>query len=439
MAIESYWLTRWVDEFEIRQDWEVGNVFRDKAANKRLIEIIQEAAAEQTTSPYPGRAEIGDSIVAGSQIDLSSTIGCSAYECMQSSIDDTFKNVWHYFDRIVVQGLDPGDLIRRAQRSKSESSKNDFLSVIHTQIHVLLHLREIGAEDLVAFLTKPHHFCQEHWREHGKILGIEDVFDPEKQKKIIARMIRDSIFESHKIEADRWTATLSGPGIDSSQTFILNSKGRPTRKCLAGHILEGYTTAKVADVALSRALMLPLVAPTNLPWAGRSSNRPSLPTSNSVALELSLPIFAELPVADFLKLRRDEQPYFDRFRAALREAIASRLTPENAGKSASEIAQSIEVDYLRPGLADIERQVRSQRKAIVKQTAVSLTMGAISASIGALDSMPLMIAGGAIGSSVPLAPLINKYIGERDTAIPMSDLYFLWYASRHAKHRRKPR
>ncbi|HXS61876.1 MAG TPA: hypothetical protein VN767_03330 [Streptosporangiaceae bacterium] len=439
MAIDSYWLTRWIDEMEIFRDWEVGNVFKDRTATKRLIEAVEEAAVEQKTSPIPSRAEIGDSIVAGSQIDLSGTIGCSAYECMQNNIDDIFKNIWHYFDRVVVQGLDPRDLIAGVQKSKSESAKRDFVSRIHTQMHVVLHLREIGADDLVTFQSKPHHFCEAHWREQGNLLDIEDVFDPEKQKKIISRMIKDSSFESHKIGPQKWAATLSGPGIGPSQSFIFSGKDKPSRKCVAGHILRGYTTATVADVELSRRLMLPLVAPTSVPWAQRSPNRALLPTAESVALELSLPVFIELPVADFLKLRRDQQPYFDRFRDTLHKAIVSRLTPENAGKSAGEIAHLIEVEDLRPGLADIECRVRSQRKAVIKQSAVGLAIGAISTTIGALDSMPLIIAGGAIGSSVPLAPLINRYISERDTAIPKSELYFLWQASKHAKHRRRPR
>jgi hypothetical protein len=153
-------------------------------------------------------------------------------------------------------------------------------------------------------------------------------------------------------------------------------------------------------------------------------------------LALELPVFTDLSASDFLKLREDEQPYFERFRAALREAISSRLVPENAGKSAGELAQSIENDFLRPGLADIERRVRGNRKALMKKGTLSLAIGASAATIGALSSVPLMITGGvaALGASVPLAPLINKYIDDRDTSIPMSDLYFLWYIGKHGKH-----
>jgi len=62
-------------------------------------------------------------------------------------------------------------------------------------------------------------------------------------------------------------------------------------------------------------------------------------TAENVALELQLPVFNELTIGDFIKLREDEQPHFDRFRSALRQAISERLTPENKNKTAAKLLE----------------------------------------------------------------------------------------------------
>jgi hypothetical protein len=113
------------------------------------------------------------------------------------------------------------------------------------------------------------------------------------------------------------------------------------------------------------------------------------------------------------------------------------LTPENANKSAAEVAQSVENEVLRPHLAEIESRLKTNRKALIKKSGVSISIGASAATVAALSAVPLMIGGGiaALGAAVPLAPLMHKYIEEKDVSIPMDEFYFLWSINK-AKHHR---
>src|SRR5215472_12477425 len=155
MNAAPYWLCRWIDEEGIQAEWETVNALKSDKATGRLYEVLHEAADRRRRLEVPSRADVGDSIVAGSGIDLSGSIGCGADDCLRGSIDGTFKNIWHYFDCVVVEGLDPLRLADGLDRAKSESAFASAMAKIADQVNLVLYLRETGADKTTIFANKP--------------------------------------------------------------------------------------------------------------------------------------------------------------------------------------------------------------------------------------------------------------------------------------------
>jgi len=110
-------------------------------------------------------------------------------------------------------------------------------------------------------------------------------------------------------------------------------------------------------------------------------------------MQLRLPVFNKLNTADFLKFREDERPAFERFRRSLRDEIRRQLTTAADDEPPDRIARNVEDDYLRPGLAEIEQQLRGSRRALIKKSSASLAIGSSVATIGAIASIPMPISG----------------------------------------------
>ncbi len=431
-SIGEYWLSQWLDEYEIHSDWEIDRVlFRDFSSVDRLKEIANEAASKASVPPPDG--SLGESIVAGSRLDLSARITCGGFDCMRAEVDSAFKNIWHYFDSVVVEGMSPVRAARRFGRSGRPEQLFMLLRTIANQLQLLLYLRDIGAGNSVIFLDKPFGYCEEHWGELAKRVGLFEAFHEGTHDKVIKKLAKHTVLEYEWSDVPpSWTVRVSGDFFEEPLRHVLPQPDRPDPEEVIRHIVADYASRTIADVELSRELSLPLIEPAGIPWVTqRSANTAKQPIAEAVALELNLPVLADISVKDFLKFRNDESPYFERYRAALRTAISERLTPENASKSSAEIARSIEADYLRPGLAEIERQFRSNRKALTRKSSASVAVGTATAVIGALTAMPLLI--GSAVAAASLVPVFHKYQDDR-TSIEMSDLYFLWHLQKKARH-----
>ena len=162
MTGRNYWLANWADEQGItsRRDLE-----RPVSAAS-----VQEALrlAEAATSAPAGPEHSSMSVVAGRQMDLSDVLACMAPKCLASQVDVLFAEVWHYFDKIVVEGLAPRRFLAQAN-SRSES---DLVDRLKAHVGTILYAREIGAEGYLEFREKPHAFCSEHYRKHAEELGL---------------------------------------------------------------------------------------------------------------------------------------------------------------------------------------------------------------------------------------------------------------------------
>lgn len=430
--MSTYWMYDWLDENEVKAPWEINNAIGTARGFKRLAELQEEAFAAEENSEQilPQR-----SIVAGRSLDLSGNIACGGYACLQRDIDMGFLQIWHYFDGIVVSRLNPGlvyDAVRNDGRGGFARTR------VLDYLRILLYIRAIGAEPWVTFADKAQELHDHDWRSLARSLNVIDAFEGPRNEQLVKAIARNTHFNVRRIQANQWDVHVSGGYFKTGQSTVMNQSTRPTIEDLSRRILKNYGLAAIEDVAAAQNLSLPLVQPTSVPWI---SGKKHTPTQDEVALQLRLPVFSDLNVADFLKLREDERPAFELFRTGLRDQIQSKLDSAARGDTAAGIARNVEDDYLRPGLAEIEQRIRGSRKALIKRTSISLGIGTSAATISAMSSVPMMIAGSvvALGSAVPLAPLLGSYIDEVNKEIPMHKLYFLWRLKKQGKHWSKHR
>lgn len=444
IASSTYWLSRWLDDNGIVNEWEINQVLSRESGFRSICDAAEQANEALGVS-RPAARDLPNAIVAGRRLDLSGQLTCTAYECLREDIDTAFKQIWHYFDSIVVEGLSPRIVVDDVRRAKDDRAKKYVTYSIREQARLLLYLRNIGADKYTLFEHKTFAFCQDHWLEHAKTLGIREALDESKRADLVRHIVDFSEFRITPQRDGSWSvAILKAPFDKPDHLVVLGAK--PTPKKIAHHILVDLATATISDVELARRLSLPLAEGTSMPWMARVRSRARTTgnadkarqtelTPDDVALQLRLPVFDRLPTADLLKLRDDERPDFEAFRSALRQAIRERVASASYGESASAIAKSIDEDYIRPGLAEIERKLRGGRQALIRKTAIDLAIGTVAAGVASMTSIPLMIAGGvaALGSAVPLAPALHNYIDDTRAA-KMTDLYFLWRMEQRASH-----
>ena len=426
----TYWLYQWLDEMEIRTEWELNNVLRDRAHFKRLAEL-HEADAEANVRSIP----ISNSIVAGRSLDLSGSIDCGGYPCLRRDVDVAFLRMWHYFDGIVIASIE-----HRTTREAAQNDGDAYIAQTFLMDHlrILLYLRSVNADQWVTFVDKDQGFIEDDWRPLARSLNVLDAFEGRRHEQIVKSIAKNTHFQVSRLRQGVWQVRLTGGYFTEPQRVTFSQRERPTIDDLSRRILANFGRAALEDVATAEQLGLPLAHPTTVPWI---SSRKHVPTQEEVAIQLHLPVLSDLNVADFLKLREDERPAFEKFRKGLRDQIRSQLAAAGKGDTAARIAQNVEDDYLRPGLAEIEQKLRGSRKALVKKSAVSLGIGTSVAVVGAISSVPMMIAGSvvALGSAIPLAPLIGSYLDETNKEMPMSELYFLWRLKKKGKHWEKHR
>jgi hypothetical protein len=204
MTASHYWLAQWLDENEIHSEWELDHTLNSQSGFNGLMEAIFKAAQDFRASQemrkgeaeYPDSNVLSDSIVAGRKLDLSGKASCSSYNCLRQGIDSTFKRVWHYFDQIVVEGLAPDWLAQEIESANAERIPFTILK-IRDQARLLLYLRDIGAERFVVFHPRSY-FCQEHWAEHARELGLAAAVNESRREKTVRDIIKSSEFDIRK-------------------------------------------------------------------------------------------------------------------------------------------------------------------------------------------------------------------------------------------------
>jgi hypothetical protein len=417
----KYWLYRWIDEFQVHSHEDVSRRLQEKAAAARFMELISEEAGNFDDLDPLGES---DAVLAGRRIDLSGVVQCSHYNCLRKVIDDVFARMWHYFDKVVVEGVSIGYIMQLIQAGATQQ----WVSRIEQEVQVLLYLRNIGAEPYLIFVHKAV-FCADHFTEEAAALGIYPTFNEVDHEKVARKIIRKANFNVVSIENNWW---VSVDGAQLQQPFQVYFEGpkRPTKRLITEHLIKLYSFSLVTDVVTSRYLGLPLAETVQGDWLAKKS-RAGKVSEPDVALQLNLPVLDGMPLKDFLKLREDERLNFEAFRLALRSAIRSEISSDISGPS-SQIARSVVQDTVVPSLVNIERRMRTGRRALLKKTVLNVSVGSATVTVGALTSIPLIIATGVAAIAATLA-FAGKAVDD-GSAVELSDYYFLWQAQKAAKH-----
>jgi hypothetical protein len=147
-----------------------------------------------------------------------------------------------------------------------------------------------------------------------------------------------------------------------------------------------------------------------------------------IALNLALPVLEGVPAAELIRVRQAEALSFERFRQSLRLAIQDRLT--NSQATPAQLATEIVDDVVNPALYDIQQRLSAAQDVLVRKSAVSIGVGAISTTIGLIAGMPLLLPAGVAWALLP-GQHYMKYLEEKRD-IELSDMYFLWRQEHYA-------
>lgn len=422
---KAYWMFEWLDRHRVTTSEGAKLLLSNPVALNELRQIAQ-AADEQEPSSLESR----DAVLAGRGIDLSGQLDCFHMKCRRLQVERLFSKVWHYFDVIVVQ-----DSIAHEVAYHWQNPTNDRKKWLLGRIAVLLYLREIGAESLLEFRTRPPG-CLKHLKKHTTDAGLQRVLENEDA-------IVDEIAKAAHITFTDKTGgiqfTLNYPPFEHTQWGFLSRKGaghkslKQQKADAVRQILEKFLAYLAADVSAARECRSPLGA------AIRFHNRllqEALPTTVAdVAFNIKLPILEGVLPSTLIEIRRDETEYFLRFKSALRIAVEERL--KNAASSnAKAVAQEVVRDIVEPELHKIRGRLKAAERATAKKTALGLGLGTLATACGMLAGLPAPVAfGGGMTAALGVSGTAFGRLLDEQSEVEMSDMYFVWKAQEHAAHR----
>lgn len=411
--VSDYWLAQWLDDQGIENE---GDLERRLSAPNALKSIEEHALRFLApTTPLTGQAPI----VAGSTLDLSGHMSCNHPDCLKLQVERLFGRVWHYFDEIVVTGLDVPNPSAGYKPTDEEAA--DYLETVKNHSQTLLFIRDSGAEDSLIFRPK-RHFCVTHGVAR---IGVSRIL--EEHDAYVEGLLDGGVLVADPWWAeDHWVVLAAPPGAGYATQIPLGLPESATReeleKAAAEQIFHMEVDSLAGDLEAAREMKSPLAMEyeTHEDWLAWTDARPSVA---QVAYELALPVLEDVPLRDIVRIRQEEWEHIDAFRQALKAAIRDGLA--NAGDaSAVEIAQTISDDVIQPKLNEITRRMAAAQKAVTAKTAVHAGVGIVVASVGLLTGIPLLIGGGIAAAGFGL-PHVDKYIDEKQS-IEMEDMYFLW-------------
>jgi glycerophosphoryl diester phosphodiesterase len=291
-------------------------------------------------------------------------------------------------------------------------------------------VRELGAESLVEFLPRVP-ACFEHWRDHAKEAGIEDV--ALREAKIVAQLLRESEFEVGP-EGDGIICTINNPDCSHTQWVTL------VQKEIEGKSQDQIKRAAVQRVA--RKFLVHLTADVKAAHTYGGSFGSTIPlfqkllanrgeNVGKVAFEVELPALDGLSTAQLIEVRLEYQDTFARFRTRLRsfleECLQNRLT------SPEDIQAKLKTDLIEGELAELRSNLKQAEAAFKRKSAYGLALGSMVAIIGVSTGVitpPVAYGLAATVSAASLSPGVAKYVDDM-VRLKSDDMYFLLQAEAH--------
>ena len=424
--MSRYWVFDWFDAAGVKTAADAKKAIASKSvATTRMADLAENAKAE-LWSPGSGK----NAIVAGTGLDLTANLGCYHIECLKTEVDKLFRRAWHYFDRIIV-----ADQITHIIADNWEEVEDDWKEgYLLSQLELLLHIREIGAEDILEFRAK-HSPNPTHLKQDIGLTATAGV-------RQLAEKVELSLAEEGTIRRDKEAWAMNHPMLVHTQwvkASIVEGKNQSeeqVRKAVAKRIVESFSNYLLTDIELAQRSGAPLGTTNAVHSAIIGAKKGNVA---DIAFDLELPFLEGVPIDELLKVRADEEEAFQRFRDALRLAIKERL--RNQGAAGGEgIAAEIRDDLIEPELRTIRTRLTSAKTALAKQVGVSVVVGGLLTTCGLLigwsaDSMvqavaPAISAGVGAAAKGAEGRVQWKIASDRD--VEMSDMFFLWQALSHA-------
>lgn len=417
----AYWLYEWLDAYGVKELADAERLLRDP----RTVESLRDHASSGKNEPPSST-----SILAGAGIDLSGQLGCMAPECRRADVAKLFTRAWHYFDRIVVN-----DAVAHELTDHASAPSDRLREWLVSHIDVALYLRQLGAEHLVEFRTKPTP-CETHWEQHAREAGLANVVaivdDVAGSLESVARV------EFSKAPDGCLGFAFSHPHFEHTvwrhlPASLEAASAHERQHAAAVAVVHRYLAYLASDARAAREAGTPLATTTWLhgKLLDAGGRRPvDVP---EVAFSMDLPVIRGVPLDVLLRLRHDEKDSFERFRSRLTLAIKERVHAAPSSRAA-ELGREIVRDVVDPELRLIEGRLRVAEKVLAKKAVAAISLGVLTTTCG-------LIAGAGAGAAV-LAGVAAMAAGglqaadkhvDSEAQVQLADMYFLWNAA-HNTH-----
>jgi len=430
--MKEYWFRSWLKRYLVGSEYSLKKAIGIPRALDALIE-----GAPEPKLPARESAPIHAELTGGKGIDLTGELGCRAEKCLREEVDGLFRHTWHYFDRITL----PDQALTAVLGFQKNKSKEVLARRLVPAMHAVALIDGVGGRELVAFEPR-RPGCSDHAEEHARKANIMQAFS---NMSTLSKEVAESAKISWKCEQHGDHAHLNFQlvhpffqhtewGEICSKHQAIPKKDSSIKFAVAKDVVDKYMGALSSDALAARNTKTALGAA--IPFYKRLLATHPTAEVESVAFDIDFPISKKIPVETLIKLRRDEKPSFERFQAALRNAIAERIKTSTSSDSLR-LAEEIRRDVIDPELRRLRDLLDVSKAHATKSGALGIALGAASATVGLLTPLSSnqigigLTVGGAVSlglSSVKKA--VDDHLATKKI-VSLSDMYFLWKAHQH--------
>jgi len=399
----------WLEINRIETAADLARCLGRPSALRELTELA-ESWIEPESSAIPAFTTL-----AGVGLDLGvyHEFGCMSHGIRRAQVNELLGAVSHYFDRVILD-----DALGHQLRQHRNSRRSILLECAYAFGSSLLALRSAGALDLVSF-TEKQHLDEDR---------AEETFGPAEfhalRGELVPRLLEESTIWLKRERGHGSSYILEHRGIPNRTFNILpkavrKSRTRERQRAAADDVAQRQLWWLHRDLTTARLFDAPITLATSLQAELLHSLR-TLRGGVDLSLDVRLPILRGIPPAELIRLRRDEEPAFLKFRAALRAAMRLDSTEPASGRQ-------VQRDLIEPELANITQRLKTAESAFARKAGYGVTLGIATAACGLLLG-PVALVTAGVGAAIAAAYTAeSKLIDERRDA-KLSDMYFVWRA-----------
>lgn len=423
-----YWLYTWLDAHGLRDAETASRSLRDAKVFADLRECAAAAGAIQVDAPS------GQGIVAGGELDLSARLGCSFFDCRRPYIDTLLHRIWHYFDYVVVAD-NAVKSVAWAARSKGRQRTAIVDRWVVQDIALALHVRSIGADKLLHFRPRET-LCDRHSLSEAIRLGLPNPNG-------LREALTNQLASEGAVRGPRRVGKMfhfqfvhprlgAGYVLEGTKKALSATGAESALRQLAAHTAERYVSIVTTDMTAAEAARLPLGADDTVYSELLAESGPRETLVPAVAFGLDLPFVGGIPIETLIRIRAEERDAFNRFKAALREAVKDRLAA-SANAEPAIMADEIRRDVIEPRVAEIARRLKAATRLAFKKSAVGVALATFTTGCGLIAGIAesVALASGAAALSTSVMSAVAKRLEQVDE-LRQDDMFFLWKAATHS-------